>query len=275
MAVTGPDPSAVATLMTCRLAREVRDGDVVGVGLGTPLALTAGLLARRTCAPAADVIVAGAVSPDADVATCLRGAGALAGRTAGYAVHLVTMEMAERRAMTLQFLRPAQVDGTGAANTSRIMRGDAAPTRLPGGLATADVFRILPRVVLYHTDHRPRALPRSVSFRTAAGGGDPVTGTLGPTVLVTDRAVFRFGPAGVSLESVHPGTTVAQVAELTGFSFDWSDTTETAGPTEGERAALAQLDPHALRELELRATAPAAAQRLAALHAESEPVDAR
>src|ERR1700733_6766675 len=101
--------------MTCRLAREVRDGDVVGDGLDTPLARTAALLARRTHAPGADVIVAGAVSPDADVATCLAGASALNGRTAGYAVHLITMEMAERRTMTMQFLRPAQVDGHGNA----------------------------------------------------------------------------------------------------------------------------------------------------------------
>jgi glutaconate CoA-transferase, subunit B len=266
MAPTEVNPSAVATLMACRLAREVRDGDVVGVGLGTPLALTAGLLARRTGAPGADVIVAGAVSPDADVATCLRGAGALAGRTAGYAVHLVTMEMAERRTMTLQFLRPAQIDGGGAANTSRVRRDDGSSARLPGGLATADVFRILPRVVIYHTDHRPRALPRKVFFRTAAGGGDPVTGTLGPTVLVTDRAVFRFEPEGVLLESVHPGTTVSDVAELTGFDFDSSITIETPGPTDAERAALADLDPHALRELELRATARGAGERLAALH---------
>ena len=266
MAPTEVDPSAVATLMTCRLAREVRAGDVVGVGLGTPLALTAGLLARRTCAPSADVIVAGAVSPDADVTTCLRGAGALAGRTPGYAVHLVTMEMAERRAMTLQFLRPAQIDGAGAANTSRILREGAVATRLPGGLATADVFRILPRVVLYHTDHRPRALPERVSFRTAAGGGDPVAGTLGPTVLVTDRAVFRFAPGSAVLESVHPGTTVEQVAELTGFAFDAGATVDTPPPTDTELAELEAIDPHALRELELRATAPAAAQRLARLH---------
>jgi acyl CoA:acetate/3-ketoacid CoA transferase beta subunit len=41
-------PEDTAALMTCRLAREIHDGDVVGVGLGTPLALAAALLARRT-----------------------------------------------------------------------------------------------------------------------------------------------------------------------------------------------------------------------------------
>jgi glutaconate CoA-transferase subunit B len=252
--------------MTCRLSREVREGDVVGVGLGTPLALTAGLLARRTHAPGAHVIVAGAVSPDADVATCLRGAGALNGRSPGYAVHLVTMEMAERRAMTMQFLRPAQVDRHGAANTSRIMSDGEVATRLPGGLATADVFRILPRVALYHTDHRPRSLPERVSFRTGAGGGDPVTGTRGPTTLVTDLAVFAFGPDGAVLESVHPGVTVEEVIEQTGFAVGADPVPETESPSDAELVGLEKLDPHALRELELRATARAAAQRLASLH---------
>jgi glutaconate CoA-transferase, subunit B len=260
------DGAETAALMTCRLAREIRNGDVVGVGLGTPMALAAALLARRTHAPDADVIVAGAVSPHADLATCLGGASALAGRTPGYAVHLVTMEMAERRAMTMQFLRPAQVDRYGNANTSAIMRDGAVATRLPGGLATADVLRILPRVVLYHTDHRPRALPAQVSFRTGAGGGDALAGTRGPVALVTNLAVFEFTERGAVLVSVHPGATPGQVREQTGFAVDAESVPETDGPTDAERAALAELDPHALRELELRATQAAAAERMAALH---------
>ena len=255
-----------ATLMTCRLAREISDGDVVGVGLGTPLALAAALLARRTHAPGADVIVAGAVSPDADLATCLGGASALAGRTPGYAVHLVTMEMAERRAMTMQFLRPAQVDGEGNANTSAIVRDGALATRLPGGLATADVLRILPRVVLYHTDHRPRSLPERVSFRTGAGGGDGVSGTRGPVRLVTDLAVFWFGERGAELESIHPGVSLEDVQEQTGFDVPGATVGETEPPRAAELEALADLDPHALRELELRSTQARAAERLAALH---------
>ncbi len=260
-------PQDTATLMTCRLAREVGDGDVVGVGLGTPMALAAALLARRAHAPGASVIVAGAVSPDADLTTCLRGAPALAGRSAGYAVHLVTMEMAERRAMTMQFLRPAQVDGRGNANTSRIVRDDRLALRLPGGLATADVLRILPRVVLYHTDHRPRSLPARVSFVSGAGGGDPVTGTSGPVRLITDRCVFALGPDGARLESVHPGHDAAEVTAQTGFTVAPTDVPQTEPPSAAEVAALAEVDPDALRELELRATRESAAQRLATAHA--------
>ena len=65
--------------MVTALAREIHDGDLLGVGLGTPLAVLAGLLARRTHAPDAHLLVGGAVDPDADFATVLGGPGALAG----------------------------------------------------------------------------------------------------------------------------------------------------------------------------------------------------
>ena len=119
---------------------------------------------------------------------------------------VLTMEMADRQSITLRFLRPAQVDGCGNANTSQIPIGDGSVRRLPGGLATPNVTTVLPRVVLHHTEHRPRSLPKRVVFVTGAGGSD--------------------APA----------------------------------------AALDAVDPHALPELELRDTRPAAVERLASLH---------
>jgi glutaconate CoA-transferase subunit B len=267
-------PSERAALIACRLAREISDEDVVGVGLGTPLALAAALMARRSHATGSHLLVAGALSPDADLATCLGGAAALAGRTAAFVPHVLTMEMAERRAMTLQFLRPAEVDGSGNANTSRIVAGDGCVRRLPGGLALADVVRILPRIVLYHTDHRLRSLPARVSFVTGAGGGDPLAGTLGPVRLVTDRAVFEFSSRGARLESLHPGEEIDRLRDDTGFAFAVDELRVTAEPTEAELAALHGVDPLALRELELRATRDAAAERLAGVPASAQAVDA-
>jgi acyl CoA:acetate/3-ketoacid CoA transferase beta subunit len=260
-----------AALVACCLSREITDADVVGVGLGTPLALAAALAARTGHAPGAHVLVAGALSPDADVTTCMGGAAALAGRTAAFVPHLLTMEMAERRSMTLQFLRPAEVDGTGGANVSRIVAADGSVRRLPGGLATADVFRILPRVILYHTDHRVRSLPARVGFLTGAGGGDEVAGTRGPERLVTDRAVFGLGRGEggrATLESLHPGEDLDQVRALTGFEFhvDPAGVAVTPSPTADERAALERVDPDGLRELELRETRAEASRRFAAAH---------
>ena len=253
---------SVPDLVTVALAREVHDGDVVGVGLGTPLALCACLVARRTGAPGAQVLVGGAVSPAAALADCLR--GDFAGRTQGFVQHLDTLDMAERQAMTLQFLRPAQVGPDGSTNVSRLEAGGRL-IRFPGSLALADVPNLMPRVVLYHTAHEPRALPAAVGFRTGAGGGGEWGGyrSLGPTVLVTDLCVIRFGPAGPELASVHPGIDVDAVLAATGFSLSVDDPPETPAPSAAELEALEAVDPARLRELEFRDLRAAANERRA------------
>jgi acyl CoA:acetate/3-ketoacid CoA transferase beta subunit len=237
--------------VTCALARQVRDDDVVGVGLGTPLALCATMVALRTNARDATVLCGGAVSPRATLAECMR--HEMDGRTPGYVPHLDTMDMAERQAMTLQFFRPAQVGPDGSANTSRVRAGDRL-VRFPGCLALPDTPNLMPRVLLYHTAHEARSLPPSVGFRTVAGGGIERGGyrALGATKLVTDRAVIAFGGARPRLESFHPGETVESVVEATGFALDVAGAVETAAPSEAERAALADLDPSRLRDTEFK-----------------------
>lgn len=241
----------VVDVVTCALAHEVRADDVVGVGLGTPTALCAALVAQRTGAAGATVLVGGAVSPRATLAQCLH--HDVSGRTPGYVPHLDTMDMAERQAMTLQFLRPAQVGPDGSANTSRV-EADGRLVRFPGGLALADVVTLMPRIVLYHTAHEARALPPAVGFRTAAGGGVERAGYVarGATTLVTDRAVIRFEPDGPRLESVHPGETVADVVAATGFQVRADGAVETPGPTDEELAALEAVDPERHRDREFK-----------------------
>jgi glutaconate CoA-transferase subunit B len=254
-----------ADLMVAVLAREVREDDVVGVGLGTPMALCACLVARRTHAPGAQLLVAGAVSPDADLLTCMRGAGALAGRTAGYVPHIDTMDMAERQAMTLQFLRPAQVDGEGSTNTSTIRRPGTPTLRFPGGLATADVPRLMPRIVLYHTDHRPRGLVARVDVVTGRGGPSERGGyrSEGPTVLVTDLCVIALGDDGPSLVSVHPGVDADRATEATGFPLRVGRRVPVTEPPRPEEvAAMEELDPHGLRGAEARDTRAEALPRM-------------
>lgn len=244
------DRREVADIMVSVLAGEVRDGDLVGVGLGTPLAIAAGLVARATTAPGSHLLVAGAVDPDADLATCLAGPSALSGHTAGWVPHLDTMGMAESRAMSMQFLRPAQVDGRGNLDTSRV---GAATTsvRLPGGLATADVPSLLPRLVVYLPRHRLRALPATVDVVT--GAAQPAgSRTRGAIRLVTDLAVIDLGPQGARVASLHPGVDTDQLRAETGFVLHGLDNPPaTARPSDAVMAALDRLDPDGVRMKEL------------------------
>lgn len=249
MLSTEVSPLMIADVMVAELARRIGDGDVLGVGLGTPLAVLAGLLARRSHAPRSHLLVGGAVDPEADFATVLAGPRALAGRTAGFMPHLETMGMAESRRMTVQILRPAQIDGAGNLNTSRIGPRQRPTVRFPGGLATADVPTLLPRIVAYLPAHTLRNLPERVSCVTGGGSGwDGTPPTSGVTVLVTDLAVFAFDGGAARLESIHPWADLDRVREATGFEIRTTlPRRVTPLPSEQERLVLAELDPRPLR----------------------------
>lgn len=241
-----------ADAMVLAMADEIADGDLVGVGLGTPLALLASLLARATHAPDAHLFVGGVVDPQADIESLIAGPDAVVGRAAGYISHLDTMALAERQVMTLQFLRPAQVDGSGALNTSRV-EGRSGSVRLPGGLATADVPSLLPRVVVYHPAHALSSLPARVDTQTAAPTASPTA--RGVVRVVTDLAVLMLDGARPVLASVHPGTAVDTVVAATGFAVEVSaqvPTTRVPSPIEQE--TIARLDPRGRRFAELRAS---------------------
>jgi glutaconate CoA-transferase subunit B len=177
------------------------------------------------------------------------------------------MEMAERRTMTLQFLRPAQIDGEANLNVSRVDDGHGHPSRLPGGLATADVTRLLGRIVVYHTEHLERSLPARVAFRTAAGGGDARAGTRVPVSLITDRAVMDFADGRWSVRSLHPGQDAVLLLRHTGFPLAGAAAAPpTPLPSAAELEGLAAVDALALRELDFRGTRAAATARLAGRH---------
>jgi glutaconate CoA-transferase subunit B len=251
------DRAQIANVMVVALANEIQDGEVVGVGLGTPLALAAALLARATTAPSVHILAGGVLDARVDLATYLGGAITAVGHTPGFVSHFESMDMAERQAMTLQFLRPAQVDGRGNLNTSRIGDRRSPQVRFPGGLATADVPTLLPRLVAYLPNHSVRNLPDRVSFRTGAGGGwshDQVVAR-GIVTLVTDLAVIRHDADGATLVSVHRWTTPEKVCSLTGFRLAAPAAVPISPePNQEQVDALAAIDSGGIRTHEIKSS---------------------
>jgi len=119
------------------------------------------------------------------------------------------------------FLSGGQIDGEGNINLVGI--GDYAhPTvRFPGSFGSSYLYYVVPKVILFRLEHSRRTLVAKVDFISAPGTSpDNVHRPGGPIALITNRCLFAFERQRFALASVHPGRSVAEVVEHTGFEFD-------------------------------------------------------
>jgi glutaconate CoA-transferase, subunit B len=124
------------------------------------------------------------------------------------------------------FLSGGQIDG--AANINLVSIGDyrRPKVRFPGSFGAAYLYYVVPRVILFRTEHSRRTLVEKVDFVSAPGTSPAeVHRPGGPVALVTNRCLFSFDRARKRfvLESVHPGHTLEEVIENTGFPFERRD----------------------------------------------------
>jgi glutaconate CoA-transferase subunit B len=107
--------------------------------------------------------------------------------------------------------------------------------RFPGSFGSAHLYYVVPKVILFRTEHSRRTLVPKVGFVSAPGGSpDNVYRPGGPIALVTNRCVFDFDKARrrFRLASVHPGHTIDEVVAHTGFDFERpASVPDTAPPT--------------------------------------------
>lgn len=121
------------------------------------------------------------------------------------------------------FLSGGQIDGAGNINLVSIGDHDRPSTRFPGSFGSGYLYYVVPKVILFRTEHSRRTLVPKVDFVSAAGTSPPnVYRKGGPIALVTNRCVFTFDAAQgrFRLQSVHPGHSVEEVVAETGFEFE-------------------------------------------------------
>jgi glutaconate CoA-transferase subunit B len=128
------------------------------------------------------------------------------------------------------FLSGGQIDG--GANINLVAIGDYAhpKVRFPGSFGSAYLYYVVPRVILFRLEHSRRTLVPKVDFISAPGTSPPgIYRPGGPIALVTNRCVFAFDRtrARFRLASLHPGHTLEEVLDHTGFDFDRPETVET------------------------------------------------
>ena len=121
------------------------------------------------------------------------------------------------------FLSGGEIDGEGNINLVSIGDPEKPIARFPGSFGSSYLYFVVPKVILFRTEHSKRTLVPKVSYISAPGGSDDnVHRTGGPIALITNRCLFSFDQATRRfwLESVHPGHTLDEVAANTGFEFD-------------------------------------------------------
>ncbi len=249
-------------LMVATLARQFENGDQVVNGAASFIPVASFLLARATHAPEL-VWLAGAVGLDAEPrripASTLE--APLWHRSAMYMRQYEDFwsYALNGRWLTKFCVRGAQIDRHGNANNSVIGSDYHRPkVRLPGSAGLGDMGSIGKRLIYWTTTHNPRTMVDRVDFISCAGwldGGDAraragLQG--GPEVVVSNLCVMDFEPQSkaMRLVSVHPGVTVAQAQEATGFELLLPEggVPQTAVPTAAEvRLIRDRIDPGGAR----------------------------
>ena len=121
------------------------------------------------------------------------------------------------------FLSGGQIDGQGNINLVSVGEYERPRARFPGSFGSAYLYYVVPKVILFRTEHSRRTLVPKVDFISAPGGSpDNVFRSGGPIALVTNRCLFAFDRERrrFRLASVHPGHSVAEVIDNTCFDFD-------------------------------------------------------
>ena len=133
------------------------------------------------------------------------------------------------------FLGGAQIDGEANINLVR-----AEGRRFPGSFGSGLMYFTC-RTILFREEHSRRVLVPKVEFISAPGWSPPeVHRPGGPVALLTGKALFTWQKEKrrFLLQSVHPGHTLEEVRESTGFAFDAQTPGETPLPTAEELALL-------------------------------------
>ena len=224
--------------------------DICFVGIGQPSA--ACNLARLTHAPDITLIYeSGTLATKPTVLPLSIGDGELC-ETA-----LTTVSVPEMFRYWLQggrikvgFLGGAQIDKFANLNTTVVGSYEKPKVRLPGAGGAPEIATSCGEIFIIMAQGK-RSFVDKLDFVTSIGhvsGGDSRAKlgvkTKGPTKLITDMAIWAPDPETkeMTVVSIHPGVTRAQIQENTGWTVKFAATVEeTPAPTAKELEVLREL----------------------------------
>lgn len=239
-------------LMVVNASRLLRDRDVVFVGVGIPnLACN---LAMRTHAPNLELIYEAGVigSRPARLPLSIGDPTLVSGATSVCSMYDIFTLYLQRGNIDVGFLGGAQIDRFGNINATVIGDYHQPKVRLPGSGGSMEIAAWANRCYII-TPHQKRRFPEKVDFHTSigflsGGGTRQETGVRGggPQAVVTNLGILAPDSQGeLVLAALHPGVTIEQVQEHTGWALKQSENCRhTKPPTEDELHILREdLDP--------------------------------
>lgn len=231
-------------LMIIVASRLLEDGKLAAVGTGAPCA--ACMLAQKRQAPNLVMFFeAGGVAPKLPTMPISVGDSRTYWRGAMATSMCDIMETCQRGLMDYAFLGGAQIDAYGNLNSTMIGGTYEKPkVRLPGSGGACDLASFCWRVITL-TNHDRRRFVERLDFLTTPGyltgpGAREAAGLppdSGPYRVVTDLAVLGYQDSTKRMEvlSLHPGVTLQQVRDNTGFELAVREPLEeTPAPTAEE-----------------------------------------
>ena len=212
-------------LMAAAGAREIKDREVVAVGLGLPV--VASFLAKQTHAPHMTMLFElGVIDPEPVHA----GVG-LADPRVWYRAKVLSSfvdilgSILHKGRVDVGFLGGLETDQYGNLNTTLVGDPHGEFRHMVGSGGANDIASSAKRNILIMR-HDARKLKKTISFVTSPGyvtGGDSrakagLSG--GPSRVITDKAIFGFHPETKQMMviSIHPGNTIEDVVGTMGFA---------------------------------------------------------
>jgi glutaconate CoA-transferase subunit B len=235
-------------------ARALRDDTSVFAGVGIPLLAAA--LAQQRHAPNLTIVVEGGiVGPRIKPGRLPISTNEMRAAYRAQMLPGITeiFLFAQRGFLDVGFIGGAQVDEHGNVNTTMLGGDYARPrVRLPGTGGANDIASLCREVIIL-TPHERRRFVKRVDFVTSPGwlagdGSRREAGLLfgGISRVVTTLGIFGFDPEHrrLRVEALHPGVTLDQVRDNTGFALAAAPTIAVTEPPSREELEMARaIDP--------------------------------
>jgi glutaconate CoA-transferase subunit B len=229
-------------LIVYRAAQEIRDGEIVVIGQGIPMA--AGVLARKTHAPNSIIVTeAGLVGIDPfKVPLHIADTSCTRGYSYGCDMFDIFTTVVNRGYVDVAFLGVGQIDKFGNVNTSYIGDPDDFEMRLAGaGGAPEFAGHSMRCVYTLSGGEFVETLDYFTTPGYLSGGRSRYDAGMpegsGPSALITAQGVFKFDPETkeMFLAGLHPGVTAKEVKALVPWNLKVADRLEvTRLPSEEE-----------------------------------------